>query len=240
MSNNILLLAGLKRLIAETVNAIPAELRICERLDPHGVIIRNSEIVFAVGKRIDGYTAYKFYEAFVSTMDYINREVKEELIQHLLKDAMYYCSRRMSMIYEWELMEILQKMFYRYQLTVENTKYRAIRLITTFVRPVNEYLTIPFVFDSEEFMNHCFFYLNFEQYIYLLNFICMGGSIQQMYEDRRCAARCNVAVKAKERHGERRSVTASKPYNHLLPQRGKAPTMEMKNKRNTPISNRRI
>ena len=186
---NAVFAPDIKKLVAETVNAIPAELRICERLDSRGVMIRNNEIVFATGKRIDGYTARKFYDALISTIDCINRQVIEDLIQQLQEDAMYYCSRCMSMTNEWEIMELLPKMYYKYQLIFERTKYRAVRIITTFVRPVNEYCTIPFIVDAKETMAHNFFWMNFEQYKYVINFICMGGSLKKMYEDRRCAAR---------------------------------------------------
>ena len=216
------------------------QLRICNRIDPRGVMIRNGTIVFATGKRIDGYTAHKFYEAFVGTMVSINREVLEELIQHLQKDAMYYRATYGTIMYDFDLQTLIKKMYFRYQMLYQNTKYRGIRIITTFIRPVNEYFTIPFVFDIEECWSHEFFNLDIQNYWNYLICMCNGGSIQKMYEDRRCAARCNVAVEAKERPIERRSATASKPCNHLLSPRNQAPTIEIKDKRNTPISNRRI
>lgn len=205
----------IKRLIAETVNAIPTELRICDRINPHGVMIKNNEIVFATGKRVDGYTARKFYDALVSTIDCINRQVIEDLIQQLQEDAMYYCSRCMSMTNEWEIMELLPKMYYKYQLIFERTKYRAIRIISTFVRPVNEYYTIPFIIDEKETMAHNFFWMNFEQYKYVINFISMGGSLKAMYEGTKYAARCNEAGKVQKRRKECRNVPANKPSNHF-------------------------
>ena len=186
---NAIFTPDIKKLVAETVNAIPAELRICERLDSRGVMIKDNEIVFAAGKRIDGYTARKFYDALISTIDCINRQVVEDLIQHLCEDAMYYSIRRNNMFDEWEMTELLRKMYYKFQLVFDRTKYRAVRIITTFVRPVNEYYTIPFIVDAKETMAHNFFWMNFEQYKYVINFISMGGSLKKMYEDRRCAAR---------------------------------------------------
>lgn len=186
---NTVFTPDIKKLVAETVNAIPAELRICERLDSRGVMIRNNEIVFATGKRIDGYTARKFYDALISTIDCINRQVVEDLIQHLCEDAMYYSIRRNNMFDEWEITEFLRKMYYKFQLAFDRTKYRAVRIVTTFVRPVNEYYTIPFIVDAKETMFHNFFWLNFDQYKYVINYICLGGSLRKMYEDRRCAAR---------------------------------------------------
>lgn len=219
-----LLVPYIKRLIAETVNAIPAELRICDRLEPHGVFIDNGEIVFATGKRIDGYTAKKFYDAFESVLNSINTEIVEELIQYLQKDAMVYYAKCSSVIYGCQLWNWLPQMYQKYQMIVESTKYRTIHLITTFVRPMNEFFRIPFMVDARKTIEHVFFFINFERYVNFLNYVNMGGSIRQLYEDTRCAARCNVAVKAKERHGERRSVTASKPCNHLLPSGVQAPT----------------
>lgn len=218
-----LLIPYIKRLIAETVNAIPAELRVCDRLEPHGVIIDNGEIVFATGKRIDGYTAKKFYDAFESVLNSINTEIVEELIQYLQKDAMVYCAKRSSVIYGCQLWNWLPQMYQKYQMIVESTKYRTIHLITTFVRPVNEFFRIPFILDVQKTMEHGFFFINFERYVNFLNYINLSGSIRQLYEETRCAARCNVAVEAKERPRERRSVTASKRCNHLLPSGDQAP-----------------
>lgn len=226
--NHILMITNFKKLIAEVTNSIPNELRICDRLDSRGVRISNGNIVFATGKRLDGYTIRKFFEAFESTLDSFNREVVEELVMHLQMDAMKYPSICLD-INNGRCNElILQKMWYRYQMLYQHTKYKAIKVGVVYERPRTEFYEMPFVFDISECNCHEFFNLNYWQYINCLEFICNGGSVRKEYENVRCAVRRNEAAKMNERRKKQMNVAASKSNDHLKQRRVNAPAQQKK------------
>jgi len=228
--NHILMIANFKKLIAEVVNATPNELRVCDRLDPRGVMISDGNIVLATGKRVDGYTIRKFFEAFESTLDSFNKEVVEQLTMHLQMDAMKYPSICMDINSSRCNELILEKMWYHYQVLYQHTKYKAIKVGLTCVAPRTEFYRIPFVFDILECHFHEFFNLNYVQYINCLEFICNGGSVRKEYENVRCAVRRNEADKAKARREAQRNVAASKSNDHLKQGRVNAPTQRVERK----------
>lgn len=189
--NYRLMLSELRKLVAEAINAVPDELRICNRIKPQGIYLKDGKIVIATGKRVDGYTAGKFYDAFCDTLDSINREVVEELILQLQKDAVEhqkaYCCATSAIQFD----NYVANMYLKYQMLFQNTKYRGVKIDTAFVRPVNEFMEIPFSFRQNECYTHEFFNMDLSRYNNYMFFIWNGGgSIRYEYEQFRA---CNQA-----------------------------------------------
>lgn len=224
--NALLLRKALKQLVSEVVNAIPNELRICDKLDPHGVYIENEMIVLATGKRIDGYTIRKFWEAFETTRNSINNTVVEDLINCLQKDSMRFPSILNGINSGICSPLVLEKMWHRYQMLYQATKYRAVRIETTCLIPKTEFYRMPFVFDMSECFLHEFFNFDFWQYIDTLNYMANGGSIRDLYRNKKCVVRRNEADRVRERLKEQRNVSVSKTNSHFSPGRVKTPTLK--------------
>ena len=227
--NHILMINSFKKLVAEVTNAISNELRICDKIDPRGVMISNGNIIFATGKRLDGYTIKKFFEAFESTMDSVNREVVEELVMHLQMDAMRFPSILNGINSGICSQLALEKMWHRYQMLYQATKYKAIKVNMVCVVPKTEFYQIPFTIDRAESFCHEFFNMNYEEYVQTLYSMANKGSLRDAYEDRRRVVRRNEAAKMNERRKKQMNVATSKPNDWLKQGRIKAPISQRKN-----------